>query len=111
IPRDIWKKMQLKKAIAEGKQRINQGTLDNVVTKRDTALSFSRERVLHAVAQYVVTKDIPLSHAGSAAFRNALTSMRPHTKSSELPSSHDVSVYINNQYIDLLNEFKEQFQV
>lgn len=35
-----------------------QGTLDSVVTKRDSAPTFSTQRVVDAVSRYLVVKDV-----------------------------------------------------
>lgn len=59
MPRDLWKKKELAKAIAAGKKRVMaQGTLDGVVTKRDPATSFLPKTTLSAVARYIVCKDV-----------------------------------------------------
>ncbi|KZT31304.1 hypothetical protein SISSUDRAFT_967603, partial [Sistotremastrum suecicum HHB10207 ss-3] len=52
-----------------------------------------------------------ISHTDDVAFRNALLSMRPHTLPSELPSAHELSIYIHNQFLDLIHSFKHEFSV
>lgn len=62
MPREMLEKLQLAEAIAAGKAKkgVMQGTLDAVVTRRDIPSSFTDKLAvtLHAVAQYVVCKDI-----------------------------------------------------
>ncbi|KZS87553.1 hypothetical protein SISNIDRAFT_419439, partial [Sistotremastrum niveocremeum HHB9708] len=53
----------------------------------------------------------PLAYAEDPAYRNSLTSMRPQTTASELPSSHDISTYVHNEFVSLLNQFKTEFEV
>jgi hypothetical protein len=49
--------------------------------------------------------------ADKASFRNCLVSMRPITKTSELPSTHNVKVHIHNQFVLNLEGLKKQIQV
>lgn len=37
--------------------------------------------------------------------------MRPKTKSSDIPSSHDVGVYIHNECVKWLKQIKEEITV
>jgi hypothetical protein len=48
---------------------------------------------------------------GKAVFRNCLVTMRPKTRTKELPTTHDVIVYLHNAYIKFMNQIKESFNV
>jgi hypothetical protein len=37
--------------------------------------------------------------------------MRPHATTSDLPSTHDVTVFIHNEFLTLLDTFKKQLRV
>jgi hypothetical protein len=52
-----------------------------------------------------------LAVASNKLFRNCLVSMRPKTKLAELPSSHDVGVYIHNECVKWLKQLKEDITV
>ncbi|KAM6491697.1 hypothetical protein JOM56_012859 [Amanita muscaria] len=73
--------------------------------------TFTKEIILRSVAQFVVCNDQALAVASNVFFRNCLVSMRPKTKRSELPSTHDVSVYIHNQCVDWLAQLKKDISV
>jgi hypothetical protein len=49
--------------------------------------------------------------ADKARFRNCLVSMRPNTNKADLPTAHDVSLYIHNAFVNHLKELKEEIQV
>ncbi len=49
--------------------------------------------------------------ANEASFRNCLVAMRPTSNKYDIPSSHDVSVYIHNKCIEWLNKLKDDIQV
>jgi hypothetical protein len=49
--------------------------------------------------------------ADKARFRNCLVSMRPNTNKADLPTAHDVSLYIHNAFVNHLQEIKEEIQV
>jgi hypothetical protein len=92
---------------------------------------FTRQAVLHAVAQFVACDDQvstklvisgqyllvvryattchrvtlqAFAVANNKLFRNCLMAMRPKTKTSELPSSHDVGVYESVRWIKQLRK-------
>ena len=46
--------------------------------------------------------------ANSTVFRNCLVAMRPTSNAADLPSTHDITTYIHNTFIDSL---KQQLQV
>jgi maltodextrin utilization protein YvdJ len=49
--------------------------------------------------------------ADKALFRNCLVIMRPKTTKNDLPSTHDVSVYIHNRFVDQLKLLKKEILV
>lgn len=49
--------------------------------------------------------------ADKALFRNCLVAMRPKTTKNDIPSSHDVSVYLHNHFIDQLKLLKSEIMV
>jgi hypothetical protein len=48
-----------------------------------------------------------LAVAGKATFRNCLVAMRPKVSSLDLPSTHDVSMYIHNEFVECLRKLKD----
>jgi len=42
--------------------------------------------------------------ANNKLFRNCLVSMRPKTKTADIPSSHDVGVYVHNKCVRWLKQ-------
>ena len=44
-------------------------------------------------------------------FRNCLTMMQPKTRPKELPSPHNVIIYLHNAYIMLMDQIKTVFQI
>jgi hypothetical protein len=52
-----------------------------------------------------------LAVASKATFRNCLVAMRPKTTKSDLPSTHDVTTYIHNEFVRLLEDFKTAITV
>ena len=125
IPWDIWRNIVVKK---EGKKIQVQQTLDMSLTKIIGPKEFTRDGILHAVAQHVVCDDQMsprsiwlgysrwwkrklLAVADKATFCNCLVTMRPKTCVQELPSTHDVVTYIHNQFVNHLNELREFFKV
>jgi hypothetical protein len=90
---------------------------------------FTREGTLDAISKLIVTNDqvseslpySPLSKltfsgqslalANNTAFRNCLMSMRPRSTKKDLPSTHDVAVYIHNQFSKHLDSLKKSILV
>ncbi|KAF9234313.1 hypothetical protein BU15DRAFT_31439, partial [Melanogaster broomeanus] len=68
--------------------------------------AFSREDVLRMVAEFVVCDDQPIAVANKTSFRNCLVAMKPTAMKADLPSSHDVSTFIHNAFIDFLQQLK-----
>ncbi|KAF8442871.1 hypothetical protein L210DRAFT_3397292 [Boletus edulis BED1] len=73
--------------------------------------SFSREEVLKCVVQFVVCNDQSLVVADNTAFRNCLVAMRPNATKADIPSTHDISVYVHNEFIDFIKQLKVEIQV
>ena len=91
---------------------------------------FTREGVLDAVAKLIATDDQvtmtyqqksihmmlitscqSLALASKAAFRNCLVAMRPKSIGKDIPSTHEVTVYIHNQFATHLKKLKEDILV
>jgi hypothetical protein len=49
--------------------------------------------------------------ASKASFRNCLVAMRPKAMIVDLPSTHDVSKYIHNKFVEWLTDLKMQIRV
>ena len=49
--------------------------------------------------------------ADKALFRNCLVTMRPKTTKKDLPTTHDVSVFIHNRFADQLKLLKKEISV
>jgi len=130
IPRSIWNIMEEEKeAAAKGwmmkKQQQQQLNFKTVTGPRE----FMREGTLQAVAKLIATNNQvslsfhitdawlrhtypqPLALADNAAFQNALVSMRPKSTTSDLPSSHNVQVYLHNKFVKHMKHLKEEITV
>ena len=109
IPTALLKKLQAKK-LQEG-----QTTLDSLVKAVRTVKKFTKQGILAAIACFVACDDQvkssvlqccngtevkveALAVANKPIFRNCLVTMRPKTRSKELPSTHDVVTYIHNEF-------------
>lgn len=128
IPRAVWQKMQ--QAAGAGVVSSTQSTLDGMLQLSKVPKEFSREALLHALAQLVACDDQVSKMArkfnetstnifvlkafalvSKAVFRNCLTVMRPKTRTKELPSAHDVAIYIQNEFIRFMDQIKQVIQV
>ncbi|TFK64503.1 hypothetical protein BDN72DRAFT_774510 [Pluteus cervinus] len=72
---------------------------------------FTREGVLDAVTKFVAVDNQSLAVADNVPFRNSLVSMRPHSSKSDLPSTHDVTVYLHNSFSKTLQSLREEINV
>ncbi|KIM57892.1 hypothetical protein SCLCIDRAFT_59477, partial [Scleroderma citrinum Foug A] len=72
---------------------------------------FSRDDVMRAVAEFVVCDNQSLAVANKPAFRNCLVAMRPNANKADIPSSHDISTFIHNSFVDFLQNLKHRIQV
>jgi hypothetical protein len=52
-----------------------------------------------------------LAITGKAMFCNCLIAMRPKVGSVDLPTTHDITVYIHNKFIELLRKLKDDITV
>ena len=52
-----------------------------------------------------------LALAEKPIFRNCLVAMRPKTTRKDLPSRHDIEVYIHNEFVDWLKTLKNEIIV
>lgn len=90
---------------------------------------FSRDGALEAIAKFVACDDQvrglgpnvgvwwssddskALAVVEKSVFRNCLTAMRPNTTRKDLPSKHDLGVYIHNQFAAWLKKLKNDILV
>ncbi|KIM51950.1 hypothetical protein SCLCIDRAFT_65894, partial [Scleroderma citrinum Foug A] len=72
---------------------------------------FSRDDVMRAVAEFVVCDNQSLAIANKPAFRNCLVAMCPNANKADIPSSHDISTFIHNSFINFLQNLKHRIQV
>ncbi|KAG6912062.1 hypothetical protein DXG01_001096, partial [Tephrocybe rancida] len=69
-------------------------------------VEFTRERVLENVAKHTAIDNQALMLADKITFCNCLTAMRPQTKLIDLPTAHDVGVYLHNAFVSEMNKLK-----
>lgn len=122
VPRGIWRE---KKA-----EKVGEPTEQSIIgfEKITGPREFTREGVLEAVAKLIATDDQVKYHqklihtmlitscqslalASKAAFRNCLVAMRPKSIGKDIPSTHEVTVYIHNQFATHLKKLKEDILV
>jgi hypothetical protein len=72
---------------------------------------FCQEALLHAVAQFITCDDQSLAIANKPSFRNCLLAMRPKTIHSDLPSTHEVTKYLHNEFVAWLKTLKNDIEV
>jgi hypothetical protein len=49
--------------------------------------------------------------AGKPVFRNCLVAMRPKSVRQDMPSTHEVTTYIHNEFVNWLNQLKSDILV
>jgi hypothetical protein len=52
-----------------------------------------------------------LAVANKATFRNCLVAMRPAAMKADIPSTHDITTYIHNAFLDFFVQLKSDIQV
>ncbi|KAF8231212.1 hypothetical protein L208DRAFT_1197726, partial [Tricholoma matsutake] len=67
-------------------------------------MEFSEEGILDAVAKFIACDD----QVNKALFRNCLVTMRPKMIGNNLPSTHNVLVYLHNCFIEQLKLLKKE---
>src|SRR5271155_299478 len=127
IPRHVWRQMKADKTKQEPNDEPQQSTLgfEKVTGPRE----FTREGVLEAVTKLIATDDqvrdllilicvsltfLPcqsLALASNTAFRNCLVAMRPRSTVGDLPSTHNMKVYLHNQFVEQLKLLKDNILV
>ncbi|KAH8982300.1 hypothetical protein EDB83DRAFT_2241625, partial [Lactarius deliciosus] len=104
-----------KLAKAQEKEKIDRAQVKTQMTLDDKFVShtetFTQEAALHAVAQFVACNDQAFAVVNNKLFRNCLVSMRPKTKVSDLPSSHDVGIYVHNECLKWLKQLWKEITV
>ncbi|KAG1855667.1 hypothetical protein DFJ58DRAFT_639966, partial [Suillus subalutaceus] len=51
-----------------------------------------------------------LAVANKATFRNCLVAMRPSATKTDIPSMHDITVFIHNSFLDFFSQIKSEIQ-
>jgi hypothetical protein len=74
------------------------------VTIRSVWESDSKPRFVDETFQALLLADKP-------TFRNCLVAMRPTTKSADLPSSYDIKIYLNNAFVNHLEQLTNDIKV
>ena len=122
---DLWKKMQTKSGGLS-----TQTTLDHVVQVSKGPKEFSRNALLHALAQLVACDDQVSERGGGsestenyshspqafalvskAVFWYCLTVMHSKTRTKKLPSCHNVTAYFHNTFIKFITEMRQAIEV
>lgn len=52
-----------------------------------------------------------LTLPGKGVFRNCLVSMCPQATCNDVPSTHDVTTYIHNEFVKFMQELKQSIMV
>jgi hypothetical protein len=121
------------KIVQMGRKDSTQTMLDDRVVNVNRPENFKHEGLLRAMAQFIACNDqvsrscsikeaalTDTSHprtlkafavANNKLFQNCLVSMRPKTKASELPSSHDIGVYLHNECVRWLEQLRKDILV
>ncbi|KAN0124318.1 hypothetical protein V8E52_001967 [Russula decolorans] len=104
LPRQLYWQMKVdKKGMAGG-----QLTLDGALEKPLEVKTYMHDGATYAVAQFVACNDQALAVAKKPIFWNYLVVMRPKTTQKDLPSRHDIEVYIQNMFVDWLKMLKNE---
>ncbi|KAF8233069.1 hypothetical protein L208DRAFT_1073234, partial [Tricholoma matsutake] len=101
IPHVIWKAREEERQM-KGKQPKLDGTFERITGPKE----FTHDGILHTVSQFVACNDQSLAMANKASFCNCLVSMRPKSITKDMPSTHNVTTYIHNQFVKRLKELK-----
>ncbi|KAN0081297.1 hypothetical protein V8E55_008921, partial [Tylopilus felleus] len=99
VPHDVLAERKLKNKAND------QPTLDTMFPCTPSPHTFSREEVLRRVAQFIVCDD-----QASVAFRNCLVAMQPNATKADVPSSHDITTFIHNEFISFIKQLKVEIQ-
>ncbi|KAM6490390.1 hypothetical protein JOM56_014154, partial [Amanita muscaria] len=92
-----------------GGKKIQQKLLDFEVTKRPE--EFTKEAILEAVVKFITCENQALLTANKATFRNCLVAMRPKVNKNDLPSAHDVRVFIQNSFVSHIDQVRKEIEV
>ncbi|KAG1810927.1 uncharacterized protein BJ212DRAFT_1302242 [Suillus subaureus] len=106
IPHDIVK-LQANRKKQEKDVQQNLGQMFQKLQNTE----YSREDMLCTVAEFVVCDNQSLVVADKPAFRNCLVAMQLNAILADIPSTHDVSAYIHNAFIEFIKGLKVQMQM
>ena len=84
----------VKKQAKRGTQQMLEDAFQKAAVKE-----FSRDEVLKAVAKFVI--------ADKATFQNCLMHMCPNSIKADILTTHTITSYIQNQFIEFINKLKE----
>jgi hypothetical protein len=107
IPQQLWKKKE------EEEKKLKQLKIENMVEIERIPISsqFTCDRALVAIAKFIACDDQALAVVEKPVFCNCLIAMWPKTSQNDLPSTHDLVVYIHNQFVAWMKKLKEMIQV
>ncbi|KIM59139.1 hypothetical protein SCLCIDRAFT_27578 [Scleroderma citrinum Foug A] len=67
--------------------------------------------MLKSVAEFIVCGDQPLSMVDKAVFQNCLVAIWPKATKADIPSTHDIYMYIHNTFGEFIKELRSEIQV
>ena len=62
---------------------------------------------LHCVQTELILTFQSLAIVDKATFRNCLVSMHPNSIKADIPTTHAITLYIQNQFVEFINKLKE----
>ena len=83
----------VKKQAKRGTQQMLEDAFQKAAVKE-----FSRDEVLKAVTEFVIVD--------KATFQNCLVSMCPNSIKADIPTTHAITSYIQNQFVEFINKLK-----
>ncbi|KAF8480750.1 hypothetical protein DFH94DRAFT_630161, partial [Russula ochroleuca] len=110
LPWKLFRAMEKEDTKKENGGSKQQLMLDHIMVKEKKS-EFSCADLLHEVAKFVTCDDQVFVVTDKASFRNCLVAMRPWTTKADLPSSHNVKIYLHKQFITCLEELKRSIAV
>ena len=110
------------------KKGAQQGSINKMLQHGTSKQQFSRDDVMRTVAEFIVCNNQvsccseswvevtyivwqSLAVANKPAFRNCLVMMHPNANKADIPSSHDISNFIHNSFVDFFQSLKSRIQV
>ena len=93
-------------------KKLNQLTIEDMVKIEHIPMSkqFTCDGALHAITR-LACDDQALAVVEKPVFCNCLIAMRPKTSQNDLPSTHDLVVYIHNEFVAWMKKLKDEMLV